>query len=91
MTCRRLLVLVVALSSFALSTCNVGDTPISYRSKVLDTAQEGCPPDEQLESTRAEIRRDVHRILQRYLGKSVSTSGDRRIVTVKKCNWKHSI
>ena len=78
MTCRSLLVLVVALSSFALSTCNMGDTPISYRSKVLDT---GCPTDEQLESTIAEIGRDVYRILQRYLGKLVYTSGDRRTVS----------
>ena len=73
MTCHSLLVLVFGLSCFALSTCqNVGDMvslPILYPSKVLNTTQQGCPPDEQLETTRAEIRQDVRSILQRHLGK----------------------
>ena len=59
MTCHSLLVLVFGLSCFALSTCqNVGDMaslPILYPSKVLNTTQQGCPPDAQLETTRAEI------------------------------------
>ena len=72
MTCHSLLVLVFGLSCFALSTCNVGDMaslPILYPSKVLNTTQQGCPPDEQLETTRAEIGQEVHSILQRHLGK----------------------
>ena len=47
--------------------------PILYPGKVLDTTQEGCPPDEQLETTRAEIGQDVRSILQRLFGKHCNT------------------
>ena len=48
-----LLVLVFAVNCFTLSSCNhgVGDTasvPVTYPARVLNTAQDECPADDQL-------------------------------------------
>lgn len=72
MAVHSLLVLVFGLSCFALSTCihvDLASPPIFYHSKILETVQEGCPTDEQLETIIAEIGQDVYSILQRHLGK----------------------
>ena len=73
MTSHSLLVLVFAVSGFALSLCNVGDMadlPITYTARVLTTSQEVCPPDDQRQISRAEVGQDHRSILQSYLGKS---------------------
>ena len=75
MASHSLLVLVFAVSCFTLSSCNhgVGHTdsvPVTYPARVLNTAQEECPSDDQRETVRAEVGHDLRSILWSYLGKT---------------------
>jgi len=57
MTCHSLLALVLAVSCFASSSCNVGDIAsmqVTYPARVLHTSQEECPSDDQQQIVRAE-------------------------------------
>ena len=75
MASHSLLVLVFAVSCFTLSSCNhgVGHTdsvPVTYPARVLNTAQEECPSDDQRETVRVEVEHDLRSILQSYLGET---------------------
>ena len=60
------LVLVLLLGRQVSSQCSV---PVAYPAKSLERSEQVCPPDEQLELARAEIRQDViFYIRSQYLG-----------------------
>ena len=55
--------------------------PVTYPARVLNTAQEECPSDDQRETVRAEVGQDLRSILQSYLGET-------SVVRVVHCNYK---
>ena len=57
MSSHGLLVLVLTMSCFALSTC------LSYSARVLKTTLEQCPSDAQHDMVIAEVKQDIRNIL----------------------------
>ena len=69
-----LLALVFAMSCLDFSSCNGGgdiaSELITYPPRVLRTAWEECPPDNQRQIIRAEVEQDLCNILWRYFGRT---------------------
>lgn len=75
MNSHSLLALVLAVSCFDLSFCNVGDMAmasvlVSYPVRVLRTIQEECPSGDQQQTVIAEVEQDLLNILWSYFGKA---------------------
>lgn len=73
MTSHSLLALVIIIvSCFTLSTCNGGNIIsdlVTYSARVLNTNQEECLPADQQQIVRAEVKQDIHNILQHEVRK----------------------